>query len=374
MKAKTIGIISIFVSGAIVFGQAPQGQRQGPGVQAPNDARYASVIAMCKNPPPQRGAAAGAGGAARGAAAPGGAGGGQARATGAAPAGPVEYNVTGIPGVIAAGQKWKTVWETDGNNADGIIGLDDGSVLVAQNDNSAVMKIDKDGKATVAYSDTNTGGALSMNSKGALFIVERGLNASVWQLAPQRKLLANTINGDVLDCVGGTINDISADSKGGAYFTMGDFNGGYVYYASPAGVITRYGQNLSTNGLILSADEKTLYVTNNATLVAFNVQPDGSLANQRDFVTIMGFREDGATIDSTGRIYITGGAGVQVVGTDGKSLGLIPTPRGVISTAFGGTDKKTLFAVVSYRDAGNAQHAQVISIPMLAQGFKGRVK
>jgi len=356
MKAKTIGIISIFVCGIVVFGQAPQGQRQGPGVQAPNDARYASVIAMCKNPPPQRGAAP--------AAAP----------RGAAPAGPVEYNVTAIPGVIAAGQKWKTVWETAGNNADGIIGLDDGSVMVAQNDNSAVMKIDKNGKATVAYSDTNTGGALSMNSKGALFIVQRGLNAAVWQLAPQRKLLANMIMGDFLDCVGGTINDISADSKGGAYFTMGDFNGGYVYYASPAGVITRYGQNLSTNGVILSADEKTLYVTNNATMVAFSVQADGSLTNQRDFVTITGFREDGSTIDSTGRIYITGGAGVQVVGADGKSLGLIPTPRGVISAAFGGTDKKTLFAVISYRDANNAQNAQVISISMIAQGFKGRAK
>jgi len=367
MKAKAIGISSIFVCGLIVFGQAPQGQRQGPGVQAVNDARYASVIAMCKTPPPQRGAGGGGG-------APRGAGGGGGAPRGAAPAGPVEYNVTEIPGVIAAGQQWKTIWQSPGNNADGIIGLDDGSVMVAQNDNSAVLKIDKDGKATIAYSDTNTGGALSMNTKGELFIVERGLNASVWQLAPQRKLLANMINGDFLDCVGGTINDISADSKGGTYFTMGDLTSGFVYYASPAGVITRYGQNLATNGLLLSADEKTLYVTNNNTLVAFNVQADGSLTNQRDFVTIMGFREDGITIDSAGRIYITGGAGVQVVGADGKSLGLIPTPRSVISTAFGGTDKKTLFAVVSYRDANNAQNAQVISIPMIAQGFKGRVK
>jgi gluconolactonase len=327
---------------------------------------------MCKNPPPQ--AAPAGGGAPRGGAPGGGAPGGGA-ARGAAPAGPVEYNVTEIPGVIAAGQKWKTIWETAGNNADGIIGLDDGSVMVAQNDNSAVMKIDKDGKATVAYSDTNTGGALSMNTKGALFIVERGLNTSVWQLAPQRKMLTNMINGDFLDCAGGIINDISADSKGGAYFTMGNMAGGYIYYASPAGIVTRYGQNLATNGLILSADEKTMYVTNNATLVAFDVKADGSLANQHDFVTIQGFRGDGTTIDSTGRIYITGGSGVQVVSPDGKSLGLIPTPRGVISTAFGGTDKKTLYAVVSYRGGpNNAQSAQVISIPMIAQGFKGRVK
>ena len=33
------------------------------------------------------------------------------------------------------------------------------------------MKIDKNGKVSFPYKDTNTGGALSMNKKGALFLV-----------------------------------------------------------------------------------------------------------------------------------------------------------------------------------------------------------
>ena len=380
MRSKAILTTALgFLSATYAFSQAPApGQRQGPGVQAPQDARYQSLIAACKNPPPPRGGGPAQGGQAGGAAqgqnrgtAAQGAPGAGAPTQGAAPAaqqGPREYTVTEIPGVIAAGQRWKTIWMASGNVADGIVGTNDGGLLIAQNDNSAVVKLDKNGKATVAYMGTNTGGSLSMNSKGALFVVERGLNQAIWQLTPQRKMLANSYQGDPLDCIGGVVNDLTADSKGGLYFTMGG-----LFYASPAGMITRYGENLRTNGVILSPDEKTLYVTNGPTLVAFDVQPDGSLKNQRDFVTFSAGGGDGATVDSAGRIYVTGGSGVQVVGPDGKYLGLIPTPRNVISVAFSGPDKKTLFAVVSYGPRESLQ-AEIIAIPMIAQGYKGRAK
>src|SRR5436190_19053240 len=74
---------------------APQ---QGPGVQAPNDARYRDWVMMkCKNPPNP---------------------GGGPRAAGPMPV-HREYAVKEIPGVIAAGQQWQTVWTGRGNNADG---------------------------------------------------------------------------------------------------------------------------------------------------------------------------------------------------------------------------------------------------------------
>jgi gluconolactonase len=246
---------------------------------------------------------------------------------------------------------------------------------------------------------------VSMNKKGALFVVERGLPTSVWQLEPKRQLLADMFNGEPLDCIGGVINDLTADSKGGVYFTMGG-----LYYVNPKGVVTKQGTVGGTNGIILSPDEKTLYVTGRVGgarggaaaggaqapaggaaqapagdragaapaagrggpggggggIVAFDVQPDGSLTNERQFAMVGG---DGSTIDAQGRIYSTGGNGVQVIAPDGKFLGEIPAPLGLITVAFSGSDKKTLYGV-----ANNQQYDEIFTIPMIAQGYKGRAK
>jgi gluconolactonase len=272
--------------------------------------------------------------------------------------------VTEIPGVIAAGAQWKDVWEVDGNNADGIIAKD-GGLLIAQNDNSAVVKLDKNGKTSTAYTGTNTGGSVATSAKGSLFLVNRGLNESIEQLAPQRKTFANKYNNDPIDCIGGVLNDITADSKGGVYFTMGG-----VFYADPKGKITRYGENLTTNGIVLSADEKHLFVTNGTTVAEFDVGKDGALTNQREFAKLEGGGNgDGSTFDTAGRLYVTTNAGVQVIGPDGKYLGLIPTPRGVISVAISGPNRKTLYAVSR---EGNKDW--IIGVPLIAQGPKGRGK
>src|SRR5687767_1106401 len=346
------GAFAALFGAALVTAQAPAA---GPSLQAAADPRYKSVIDTCKTPPPAPAARGGG---------PAGGGRGAAPAAQAAP----ESAVTAIPGVIAAGQKWTKVWQSSGNNADGIVGTPDGGLLIAQNDNAQVLKLDRDGKTSVAYKDTNTGGALSFSPKGTLFIVQRGIGTAVWQLAPERKMHANRINGDPLECLGGTINDITADSKGGAYFTMGG-----LFYADAKGTVTRYGDNLRTNGVLLSRDERTLFVTNGQSVAAFDVQPNGALTNQREFVAFPGGGGGGITIDSEGRIYVTGATGLQVAGPDGKYLGLIPTPQGVITAAFSGPDKKTLFAVVSIRK-GDARDAEIISIPTIATGYKGRAK
>lgn len=351
---KLLGLLIIvfgLVTPTAVLSQIPPpaGLKSGPGVQAAADEREPEVLKACKTPPPAR-----AGGPRRGAGTP--------------EKFPRDYKVTEIPGVVASGQQWKEVWQVDGNNADGIIATSDGGLLIAQNDKSDVVKLDKDGKTSVAYTGTNTGGSLAMNSKGALFAANRGLNPSIEQLAPKRKTLANRYNDDPMDCIGTVLNDIAADSKGGVYFTMGG-----VFYSDPKGKVTRYGENLTTNGIVLSADEKHLYVTNGPTVAAFDVQKDASLTNQREFAKLEGggFGGDGSTFDSAGRLYVTTNGGINVIGTDGKNLGLIPTPRGVISVAFAGPDRKTLYAVA--RD--NAQNKDwIIAIPMMAQGPKGRGK
>jgi gluconolactonase len=352
MNSTTLKFASmaLCVSGAAaiaLLAQAPAPKKTtGPGVQAAADEKEPELLKTCKVPPPARG-----GGRGRGGAAP-------------APP-PKDYNE--IPGVIAANQKWTDVWHVTGNNADGIIASKDGGLLIAQNDNSNVVKLDQKGMVSTVYSGLNTSGAVSMNAKGALFVNNRGLNESIEQLVPKKKTFANKINGgDPFDCAGVVLNDLTAAKNGGVYFTMGQ-----VYYANPQGVVTKYSDNLNTNGIILSADEKTLYVTNGPTVVAFDVQPDGSLKNQHDFAKLeAGGGGDGSTIDSEGRLYVTAQAnGIQVFSKDGKYLGVIPTPRPVISTAFSGKNKKTLYAVSRVGDED-----WIISIPMLSQGYKGRAK
>jgi gluconolactonase len=279
--------------------------------------------------------------------------------------------VTEIPGVIAAGQRWTSVYQTTGNNGDGPIAADDGALLIAQNDNGVVLKVDAKGQTSPVHRVTNTGGALAMSSKGALFVASRGIGTAVLQLAPQRRVFVNSYQGDPLECLGGVINDLTADGKGGVYFTMGG-----VFYADPKGVVTRYGENLRTNGVILSPDEKTLYVTNGTTVVAFDVRPDGALASQRDFGKLPAGSGDGLAVDAAGRLYVTAGGGgggaspgLYVFAADGKLLGHIPAPRNLITAAFSGPDKKTLFAI-----ANDRQNVDVYTIPMIAQGYKGRAK
>ena len=363
--AAVVFAIALGLSATMLAQQGqPRDSERTPGVQAGQDPNRAAFIAAnCKNPappPPARGGG------------PGGPGGGRA---GAPPAAQTEqeYTVTAIPGVIAAGQRWKVVWEDKGNNADGPVGMDDGSLWIAQNDKSDVVRIDKDGKASVVYTDTYTGGTIAANRKGQVFIGERALHPAIWLLKPDRRLFANSYKGEPFDCIGpGVLNDMSADSKGGVYFTMGG-----VYYANPKGeVMGRFG-TVGGNGIILSPDEKTLYVTGrlasatpppNATgnggLVAFDVQSDGSLTNERQFAWVGG---DGSAVDKEGRIYTTGGGFVSVVSPKGDVLGQIPTPRNLISVTFGGTDKKLLYGI-AIRDV------QIFSIPTIAQGLKGRPK
>src|SRR5204863_197369 len=146
------------------------------------------------------------------------------------------------------------------------------------------------------------------------------------------------------------------------------------------------GENIRANGIILSRDERVLYVTNGNTVIAFDVRPDGTAANRRDFAMLeAGGAGDGMTIDAAGRLYVTSNPGVQVFTVDGKYLGLIPTPRAVISVAFAGRRKKTLYVVGSgavgddgreiVTAAGVRNNAKTIyRLPMLVPGFADRAK
>ena len=302
-----------------------------------------------------------------------------------------EAVVTGIPGVIAAGAKWQLIW-ADFVTADGIVGSPDGGVLFAQEQTDSIRKLDVNDKEYVYLTDTHGAGSVSLDAQGRLFTVQRTctdpgkpFNASCKELtavsilAPDRKMLANSFpDGKPL----GRLNDLVADGKGGAYFTVGG-----AYYVSPAGVVgTVADQNIRSNGIMLSPDGLTIYVTNNTVVLAFDVRPDGSTANRRDFCTLDGDDGgDGMAIDAAGRLYVAANKGVHVLSPQGQHLGLILTPRRPITLAFSGPDKKTLYVpqIGAVGPDGKAWTTPegvrntamtIYKIPMLAEGFKGRPK
>ncbi len=330
---------------------------RGHSLQSWQDPGHAALVAKCRKPPKPFSI------------------GGRASADAVPPPPPALPTSTAIPGVIAAGQSWKVVWSWEGNNVDGIIAADDGTMLWANNDASNVMKLDPaTGLAQVIYGDANTGGALSRSKNGALFLATRGLHSAVVQLEPERKVLADSYRGEPLDCVGGVVNDIAADRHGGVYITI---SGAGLYYANPEGVVSEYGDGLTfTNGIALSPDEKTLYVTNGAAVVAFDVGADGALTHQREFGKLRGGRGgDGSAVDSEGRLYVATGSSANVFAPSGEFLGSIPGPQGMHGVAFGGRDKKTLFGIVFYGGWGTpSARNEVVEIPTLAQGYLGRAK
>jgi len=275
------------------------------------------------------------------------------------------------------------------DNADGIVGTDDGGLLFAQEQPNRISKLDGNDKVSVALEDTHGTGAMAIDARGRVLAVQRTCTdpggqpaqctepTRIGVLSPERKLLADSFDGKPL----GRLNDLVADKKGGVYFTVGG-----AYYVNAAGRVTSLGENIRANGIMLSPDERVLYVTNGGSILAFDVLADGSVTNRRDFAKMeAGGNGDGMAIDADGRLYVTSQPGVQVFDRIGKYLGLIPTPRNAISVAFAGRDKKTLYIVGSgalgadgkefITPEGVRNNAKTIyKLSMLAQGFKGRAK
>jgi gluconolactonase len=306
---------------------------------------------------------------------------------------PKDVTITAIPGIINAGATWKLVWQGS-ENADGLVGFKDG-LLFAQEQTNHVNMLDKNDKFSVFLSNGHGPGAVAIGPKGRILVNERtcsdpgghmGENPAdckeptgVAALTPERKVLANSF----MDMALGRVNDLVADKKGGVYFTTNTGSG--VFYISPGGQVSGIGEKIRSNGINLSPDEKTLYVTNGPVIMAYDVQPDGSVKNQREFAKLEGGGNgDGMAIDATGRIFDTAN-GIQVFSPDGKYLGMIPTPRTVISVAFSGPGKKTLYASCLGALDANGQEIKtpdgvrntamtIYKIQTLTEGFKGRAK
>ena len=306
-----------------------------------------------------------------------------------------------IPGVVKGGTPIERIL-TGYDGLDDPIGLTDGTLVFSEPGARRLHRLNtRTNEASVLVADSNESHGATEDARGRLISAQAWYGSTrigVIYPAESRAVLADAYEGKPFS----RPNDLIVSSNGGVYFTDPGLTVQQaeelvkrlgkplepqlppaVYYIPPGRRPIRIEDKMiRPNGIQLSRDEKTLYVSdsNGADVIAWDIQPDGRVRNRRAFATLTGRSTrdnglggvktfaDGMTIDNDGRLYVATGGGVEVLSPQGRNLGTIPVkcpPADCQNLAFSGPDKKTLYV-------GGA--GSLYKVEMIARGFAGRAK
>lgn len=191
-------------------------------------------------------------------------------------------------------------------------------------------------------------------------------------------------------------NDMVVDSRGHVY--VGNFGApletpaaklAEIILVKPDGTSRVVAQDMAfPNGCVITPDEKTLIVgeTYAARLTAFDIEPDGSLANRRiwaqfDDLGIVRDRKklagrvlpDGICLDEEGAIWVASpnaNAEVLRVEQGGAILDRITVDTVPYACMLGGEDRKTLFIMTSnLARQGDVGKIETIRVDVPGAGF-----
>jgi gluconolactonase len=263
--------------------------------------------------------------------------------------------------VVAPGAKLEKVWG-EGEFTEGGAFTEDGTILFSDIGNR-IMRFDpRTGKTDTFREPSGRANGLIFDVNGRLIVAEGantggGRRVSVTERDGTIRTLADRYDEKRFN----SPNDVAVDRQGRVYVSdpryVGneprelDFEG--VFLIELDGFVIRLITTANKpNGLVLSPDGKTLYVSDNGrqrrALIACQVGPDGKTDQPRvihDFGQGRGI--DGMTVTTDGRIVAAAGtadkAGVLVLSPEGKILATIPTPESPANVEFGGDDRKTLY-------------------------------
>lgn len=176
---------------------------------------------------------------------------------------------------------------------------------------TSLLRFDiQSGETIVLLEDANTVG-LAFDNKGRLIAAE--LSKRVTRRTRDRledvEVLTDNWQGKPFFLP----NDLVLDRRGGIYFTdSGGRAGNAVYYLANTGKIEQVSRGIPfNNGITLSPGGETLYVASQprGEIIAFDVQDDSTLSNQRVFAADFGMAPDGLAVDRFGNIYAAGPEG-----------------------------------------------------------------
>jgi gluconolactonase len=237
-----------------------------------------------------------------------------------------------------------------------------------------IHRLDGEGKVHVFVENSKRANGLFAHGRGEIYACQMEGRLAAYSIDGKERVLVEKFGEHRFNAC----NDLVIDKVGGVYFTDPAFSAPKplpqgktcVYYLGADGQVSRLIEDLpNPNGVILSPDEKTLYVipSGQAEMMAYSVESPGKLGPGRVFCKLEqaeGQRNgggDGLTVDRRGNLYITSKLGVQVFTPEAKLLGVIQTPEQPANVTFGGKDLKTLYVTA---------RTSVYKIPMYAEGHK----
>jgi gluconolactonase len=260
-----------------------------------------------------------------------------------------------IPGIGPSGEIVKR--HTNFKFTEGPAADRDGNVYFSDIPNQRILKTNSKGELSVVVEKSNHANGLMLNAKGEIVACEMDGQIVAYSAdGKSRRVLAGKYNDKRFNAP----NDLVIDKQGGVYFTDPTFGAPMplpqgktaVYYVDADGKVTRLIDDLpNPNGVILSPDEKTLYVipSGQAEMMAYPVEGPGKIGKGQVFCTLKQRREggksggDGLTVDTKGNLYVTSELGLQVFDAKGKALGIITLPEQPANVTFGGKDLKSLY-------------------------------
>lgn len=268
--------------------------------------------------------------------------------------------------IVPRGAKVELLWN-EGEFTEGPAPAADGAILFSDIGNR-ILRFDPRTKATTVFrAASGKANGLKFDAQGNLVACEGAApggnrRISVTDPAGTTRTLADRFEGQRFN----SPNDLAITNGGRVYFSDPRYVGdeprelGFeaVFLVEPTGsmrVATRDVQK--PNGIIVTPDDKTVYVSDNNSLadgnhqlVKFSVQSDGTLAEKKVLYDFGPNRRgiDGMTLDQQGNIYATAGsgseAGIYVFGTAGEPLAFIAMPGDPTNCVFGiGDEADTLY-------------------------------
>jgi sugar lactone lactonase YvrE len=165
------------------------------------------------------------------------------------------------------------------------------------------------------------------------------------------------------------LNDAHVDAAGRLWFGTMDNDEksptGSLYRFDSRGLKCCDGNYVITNGPATSPDGRKLYHvdTLGRIIYAFDLDPDGELANRRVFARIEqeGACPDGAIVDASGGVWVGlyGGWGVNRYSPAGELTGTIAMPvANCTKPLLGGEDLRTLYVTTAWKGLTEEQREQ----------------